>query len=114
MPLIKANFSVPVSTEKEINIKSSLGKAISLFPGKNETYLMVEISSNCHLYLGGKNDSPLALFEVSLLGSCTKEDCQKVTQALCDIAKKELDIDADHVYVTFMEYSKWGYNNFMF
>lgn len=114
MPLIKAKFSTEVSKEKENNIKKALGEAISLFPGKSETYLMVEIEDNKRLYLGGQNDEPIALFEVQLLGNCQKDDCQKVTAALCDIAQKELNIKGDNVYVTFMEFSKWGYNSFMF
>lgn len=114
MPLIKAQFSKEVSKSEEVAIKEKLGKAISLFPGKSETYLMVEIEDNKRLYLGGKNDEDIALFEVELLGHCDKSDCEKVTTELCNISKDVLGISGNHVYVTFMEFDKWGYDSFMF
>lgn len=114
MPLIKANFSTSVSKEQEESIKTELGSAISLFPGKSETYLMVQINDNQKLYFAGKNDEPIALFEVQLLGKCSKEDCQKVTEKLCSIAKETLGISGNKVYVTFKEFDKWGFDSFMF
>lgn len=40
MPFILARVSTPVSKEQEIEIKSRLGRAIKLVPGKSEEYLL--------------------------------------------------------------------------
>ena len=114
MPLIKASFSKSLNKDEIISVKKSLGEIISLFPGKSETYLMVDILDNQNLFLGGDDSKDLALFEVSLLGHAQKRDCEKVTQALCVMSKDLLNIDGDRIYVTFMDYDKWGYNSFMF
>ena len=113
MPFIHAKFSTPVSAEKELKIKSALGDAITLL-GKSETYLMVQIEENCHLYFGGKNDEPIAFFDVSLLHSAPRAAYEKLTQRLCEIALETLDIHGDNVYVKFEETENWGYNGFMF
>ncbi|WP_405340754.1 phenylpyruvate tautomerase MIF-related protein [Ruminococcus sp.] len=113
MPFINAKFSTPVSPDKELALKSALGEAITLL-GKSERYLMVEISDNCRLYFGGRNDAPIAFFDVSLLHSAPRESYEALTARLCEIAKDVMDVDGDHVYVKFEETENWGFNSFMF
>ncbi len=113
MPFINAKFSAPVSREKEFEIKSALGEAITLL-GKSERYLMVQIQDNCRMYFGGENDKPMAFFDVSLLHSAPRASYEKLTERLCGIAQEYMDIDGEHVYVKFEETENWGYNSFMF
>lgn len=113
MPYIHAKFSTPVSPEKETALKSALGEAITLL-NKPESYLMVEISDNCRLYFGGRNDKPIAFFDVALLHSAPRASYEKLTARLCDIAKEIMGVDGDHVYVKFEETENWGYDSFMF
>ena len=113
MPYINAKFSAPVSSDKEIELKSALGEAITLL-SKPERYLMVEISDNCRLYFGGKNDRPIAFFDVALLHSAPRASYEKLTARLCEIAKDVMGVDGDNVYVKFEETESWGYDSFMF
>lgn len=113
MPFINAKFSVPVTPEKEYELKTALGEAITLL-GKSERYLMVEIEDNRRLYFGGENDRPIAFFDVSLLHSAPRASYEKLTERLCGIAEEYLGISGDHVYVKFEETENWGYNSFMF
>ena len=113
MPFIDARFSTPVSAIQEETIKQKLGEAITLI-GKSEAYLMVQIQDNCKLYFKGNNDSDSAYFEVKLLGKSTKENYEKLTCALCDIAQDVLGINGNRVYVKFEETDYWGYDSFMF
>ena len=46
MPFIKAKVSCPISPEQEIELKSRMGKAIELVPGKSEEYLLLEFEDN--------------------------------------------------------------------
>ncbi len=113
MPFINAKFSDTVTPEKEIEIKSALGEAITLL-GKPERYLMVEIEDNRRLYFGGKNDQPIAYFDVSLLHSAPRQSYEKLTARLCEIAKEYMNVDGSNVYVKFEETENWGYDSFMF
>ena len=113
MPFINAKFSDTVTPEKEIEIKSALGEAITLL-GKPERYLMVEIEDNRRLYFGGRNDQPIAYFDVSLLHSAPRQSYEKLTARLCEIAKNTMDVDGSNVYVKFEETENWGYDGFMF
>lgn len=113
MPFINAKFSTPVSAEKEIELKTALGDAITLL-GKSERYLMVEIQDSRRLYFGGENNAPIAFFDVSLLHSAPRASYEKLTERLCGIAKDIMDVDGENVYVKFEETENWGYNSFMF
>lgn len=113
MPFIHAKFSGAVSPEKEIEIKSALGDAITLL-GKSERYLMVEIEDNRRLWFGGDNSEPIAFFDVSLLHSAPRAGYEKLTARLCEIAKDSMDVDGENVYVKFEETENWGYDSFMF
>ena len=42
MPFIKVKTSCPITNEQEVRIKSLMGKAIELVPGKSEEYLLLE------------------------------------------------------------------------
>ena len=113
MPYIHAKFTGTVTPEKETEIKSALGEAITLL-GKPERYLMVEIEDNRRLYFGGKNDQPIAFFDVSLLHSAPRASYEKLTARLCEIAKDTMNVDGGNVYVKFEETENWGYDSFMF
>ncbi len=113
MPYINAKFTGTVTPEKETEIKSALGEAITLL-GKPERYLMVEIEDNRRLYFGGKNDQPIAFFDVSLLHSAPRASYEKLTARLCEIAKDTMNVDGGNVYVKFEETENWGYDSFMF
>lgn len=113
MPFINAKFSDTVTPEKEIEIKSALGEAITLL-GKPERYLMVEIEDNRRLYFGGRNDQPIAYFDVSLLHSAPRQSYEKLTARLCEIAKEYMNVDGSNVYVKFEETENWGFNSGMF
>ena len=53
MPFIKSKASCVVSKQQRIELKTRIGKAIELVPGKSEEYLLLEFEDNCRLWLRG-------------------------------------------------------------
>ena len=53
MPFVMVRVNRPVSREQERRMKSWLGKAIELLPGKSEASLLAGFEDNCRLYLRG-------------------------------------------------------------
>ena len=113
MPFIHAKFSSPVTPEKELALKSALGDAITIL-GKSERWLMVQVEDDCRLYFGGKNDRPIAFFDVSLLHSAPRSAYEQLTARLCGVASDIMSVDGDNVYVKFEETENWGYDSMMF
>lgn len=109
MPFIDSKISVPVSEEKKEVIKTKLGETMSILH-KSEAYLMVGISDNYDLWMGGKKLGKGAYVSVSLFGNAKSSDYEKMTAAICDLYEKELDIPGSSVYVTYHPVSDWGWN----
>lgn len=110
MPFINVKTNVSVSMDAETALKSDLGRAISIIPGKSEAWLMVGIEPEHILYFKGDN-SPAAMVEVSVFGSPNPAAFNKLTAEICGILKNRLAIDPSRIYVKYAATSDWGWNN---
>lgn len=110
MPFINTKLSVGLSCEKEAKIKSALGEAIALLPGKSEKWLMLNFETDCRLWFAGTNDAPSAYIEVSIFGSADAGDYEALTGAITKIISAEAGVPADRIYVKYEESKSWGFN----
>ena len=67
---IVTNTSIPDNTEEML--KTQLGRAIEILPGKNENWLMLNFTGDARLWFAG-SDAPAALAEVSLYGGARSD-----------------------------------------
>ena len=109
MPFINVKTNTPVSKDKETALKSALGQAVSIIPGKSETWLMVEIEPERKLYFKGTDD-PAAMVSVSVFGSADSASFAKLTNSICTILNNELGIDTARTYVKYEATRDWGWN----
>ena len=107
MPFIDVRASVPISEAQELTLKTQLGKAISLLPGKSEASLMVQVTGNCRMWLGGEQ-GPMALVNVMLYGTATPEACKRFSGEVIPFVERELGLE--RVYLKFEEVPNWFWN----
>jgi len=110
MPYIGTRTNIEITKEKEEVIKKKLGKAIEIIPGKSEEWLMVSLEDRCSLYFKGDTEKPTAFVEVKIFGSSTQQIYEKLTAAITDILKLELNINPNRIYVRYEETKYWGWN----
>lgn len=110
MPVIDSKVSVKVTKEQEQEIKARLGQAISLIPGKSESWLMVGIEDEYHLYFRGDDSEPIAFIEVKIFGGSNREAFEKMTVEITRIFGEVLGIAADHMYIRYLPSADWGWN----
>ncbi len=110
MPFILSKVSTPISTEQEIALKSGLGKAISLIPGKSKEYLLCEFEDNCRLWLRGEHDEPIAYITVSIFGNEPHIGNDRFFSEVTRLYGEILGIPADRVYIKYDDISVWGVN----
>ena len=110
MPFINSKISVAITPEQETKIKSLLGEAIELIPGKSESWLMVGFEEEYKLYFKGDKCEKAAFVEVKIFGSANSQAFDQMTSEICKIYKEELGIPADHIYITYQGISDWGWN----
>ena len=110
MPYIESKVSVTLSEEQEIELKTRLGAAIALIPGKSEQWLMTGFQDNYHLYFRGDNSAPAAYIEVKVYGRENPEAFNSLTGEICKIFNEVLGIAKDHIYIKYEAVANWGWN----
>ena len=110
MPFINSKISTKITKEQETEIKSQLGEAIRIIPGKSESWLMLGFEPEYSLYFRGDNSEPMAFVEVSVFGSENPSAFSALTSKICEIFNNILGIAPDHVYVKYEAVSNWGWN----
>lgn len=110
MPFINSKVTVKMSEEKKEAIKTKLGEAISLIPGKSEHWLMVGFEDCYDLYFQGNKDGESAFVEVSIFGSVSAAVSDSMTGAICQIFEEELAIPKNRIYIKYQEVPNWGWN----
>lgn len=108
MPFITARVNIPINKEQELKIKTELGKAIELVPGKSEEYLLLNIEDECHMYLRGDGDTSIAYIEAAIWGNEGHFGYDRFTGDVTKIFSEILDIPPDHVYIRYSDIPDWG------
>ena len=108
MPFIKVKTSCPITNEQEVRIKTLMGKAIELVPGKSEEYLLLEFEDHCRLWLRGNNDEPTAYIEAAIFGNENHFGYDAFTAEITRIFAETLGISPDHIYLKFEDIPAWG------
>ena len=85
MPFIDSKVSVKITKEQETELKSRLGQAISLIPGKSEQWLMAGFEDDYHLYFRGDDSEPMAFIEVRIFGGSNRDAFSKMTAEITKI-----------------------------
>lgn len=110
MPFIDSKISIKISEEQEKELKSRLGQAISLIPGKSENWLMTGFEDGYHLYFRGDNSEPAAYIEVRIYGGPDRAAFERMTEAITKIYNEVLGIAPDHMYIKYSATPDWGWN----
>lgn len=110
MPFIDSKVSVSISKEQEEVLKSRLGAAIAIIPGKSESWLMTGFEDNYHLYFRGDDSQPAAFIEVKVYGRENPGAFDALTAEITKIFGEVLGISADHIYIKYEAVSCWGWN----
>ena len=110
MPFINSKVTVSMNEEKKESVKTRLGQAISIIPGKSENWLMVGFEDNYDLYFQGNQNAETAFVEVKIFGSAAGSVYDRLTAEICKIFNEELGIEPNRIYVKYEEVENWGWN----
>lgn len=109
MPCIQMKTNVEITPRTEETLKSKLGKAIELLPGKSESWLMFSFEGNSRLYFQGSKE-PAAYVDVEIYGKADRSAYNRLTASVTEILEKELSINPSRIYVHYGETEHWGWN----
>lgn len=110
MPFINTTVTCRIDDSKRETLKTLLGEAIALIPGKSEKFLMLAFSDSTKMYFSGNDSSDTAFIEVKVFGTVKKEDYDALTARLTEIYNSVLSIPKDRIYIKYEECFNWGWN----
>ena len=108
MPFIISRTNCCISRQQELQLKTRLGKAIELVPGKSEKYLMLGFEDNCRLYRGGDNSQSMAYIEAAIWGNEAHLGYDRFTAEVARIFHEVLGIAPDCIYIRYSDIPDWG------
>ena len=110
MPFINSITNVKTTAEQQKELKTRLGQAIALIPGKSEAWLMVNLKDDQKMYFRGDDSEPLAFICVNCYGNADEAAFDKMTAELTKIYGEVLGIKPDHMYIKYDASMYWGWN----
>lgn len=108
MPCLELTTNVRVLDKSKL--MRTLSDCVCTELCKAETYMMVMIRDEAHMFFGG-NDEPVAHVELRALG--LKDDLvRKLAEELTEMMQAELGIESQRVYIVFMDadLGKWAWD----
>lgn len=110
MPFIETKTSKEISLDAEAEIRRELGRAIEIFKGKSEAWLMLNFVGGARMSFRGETEPFCAMISVELLGKASDAEYDAFTKKATEIVSRALDISPERIYVKYTEYAHWGYN----
>lgn len=107
MPFIDVKASCEMTRDQEERIKTGLGQAIALIPGKSEGSLMLQFTDRCRMWFAGEEDGPIAMVSMAIFGETDKASFNQFGAAAVRLLQQELG--AKHVYLKLHQTSDWAF-----
>ena len=110
MPFIHSKTNIKTTANQQLELKTRLGEAISILPGKSEAWLMINLEDDQKMYFRGDDSEPLAFICVNCYGNADEAAFDRMTDELTKIYGEVLGIKADHMYIKYDASLHWGWN----
>ena len=108
MPFVIAKVNVPVSKEQELEIKSRIGRAIEMIPGKSENYLLFGIEDDFHFYLRGDGNQKIAYIAADIFGNEDHAGFDRFGAEITAVFQEVLGIPQQNIYIKFDDIKVWS------
>ena len=110
MPFIDSKVNVKATEEQQKELKTRLGKAIALIPGKSEAWLMLNLEDECRMFFRGEDAEPIAYICVNIYGNANEAAFSRMTAEMTKIYGDIFGVAPDHMYVKYDASMHWGWN----
>ena len=108
MPFVVTRVNVPISPAQKLELKGRLGRAIEHVPGKSEAGLLLAFEGDCHLYLAGDGDTPLAYVEANVFANEGHAGYGRFAAEVTSALGEVLGIAPHHIYLCFSDIPVWS------
>lgn len=108
MPYLALRTNKTLTLSQEVELKTTVGKLITMFPGESVDTFMIHIEDNQLIYFKGQ-EANCMMITLYLKGHYTDEQKEQFVAELTKALVKITKIPALNQYVTISEFEKWGH-----
>ena len=108
MPYIRLSISQKLAQDKQEELVSGLGEALSIIPGKDGRALIVDMEDGKTLYVGGVKQDNMVFADVRYYSNFEYHIKKDFTVAVFSAINKVLGTSKDRMFLTINEYNNWG------
>ena len=111
MPLLKIQTNTKLSNDQRDTVLKKASHAVAQQLGKPESYMMVTLETEQPILFAGTSE-PAVFMDLKAIGLPAGKTTQ-LSALLCDLAKTDLGVPADRVYLNFTDVppNLWGWNS---
>lgn len=109
MPYIRLELNQYLSDSERLTLAQKAADLVGSLPGKLASRTMVNIASNCDLYLNGQ-DRALAFVEVRMFNQAEQQDKTTLVERLFALLEGDYSIAREDAFMNVIELPSWGKN----
>ena len=115
MPLIRLETTEKLQGDRKASLCASLSALCAEIIGKPEEYQMAIVLDGLTILRSGR-PGPAAFVEIRSIGGLTHKVNQSLSEKVCHLLQRELDIPGDRVYLNMTEIpgDRWGHDGTTF
>ena len=108
MPFMTVRLNKHLERERELELKTRIGNAIGLVPGKSEQSLLLTIEDGCRIYLRGDGEYAAACVELAVFGNESHDGYDRLTRELAQIFLDVAGVKSERFYIRYTDIPVWG------
>jgi len=108
MPYIRLSIAKKIHPADEQKLIDGLGAALSIIPGKDPQWTMVEVNDGLRMYFGGKKQEDMVFVDVKYVGKFQHQKKKEFTQEAFKVINAILGTPKDKICLVINEYTNWG------
>lgn len=108
MPYMKLSIAKKISPDVEQRLVEGLGRALSIIPGKDPQWTMVEVNDGLKMYFGGEKQADMVFADVRYVGRFSFQKKRSFTQAALTGIHEITGTPLDKICLTVTEFDGWG------
>ena len=108
MPFVRVKTNRTFEPSAELELKTRIGEAISLIPGKSEDFLLLTFEDDMHIWWHGSNEHPVVYIEASAFATEDRKGYPEFTEAVTQAFSEVLQMPAENVYIQFSDIPGWS------
>ena len=108
MPYIRLSVTQKLTPEKQVELVTAVGEALSIIPGKDGRFLITDLEDGKTMFVGSNKQEDMVFADVRYHGNYEYQYRSDFTVAMFNAINKVLGTKKDRMWLNITEFNSWG------